>query len=163
MLRLSRMTDYSVLVLSRMADQPEKLLTAAELAHMTALPAPTVAKALKILARGHIVVSERGSSGGYLLAHAPADITVGTIIAAVDGPVALVACADGVEGQCAVENLCPMRGHWDPLNRAVFDALESVSLADMMASDYSVTPTSGGTSQKAPVEKNSHQISPVNI
>ena len=141
MLRLSRMTDYSVLVLSRMAEQPERLFTAAELAHMTVLPAPTVAKALKILARGNIVVSERGSSGGYLLAHAAVDINVGTIIAAVDGPVALVACADGVEGQCAVENLCPMRGHWDPLNQAVLNALESVSLADMMAADYAVPST----------------------
>ncbi len=153
MLRLSRMTDYSVLVLSRMAAQPEQLFTAAALAHMTALPAPTVAKALKTLARANIVVSERGSSGGYLLAHAAADITVGTIIAAVDGPVALVACADGVEGQCAVENLCPMRGHWDPLNQAVLNALESVSLADMMVADYAVASTRQEDTQKTPIAK----------
>ena len=139
MLRLSRMTDYAVLVLSRLAAEPRQKLTAAALSRATALPAPTVAKSLKMLTRRGIIISERGSSGGYRLARPAAEISVGAIISAVDGPVALVACADGAEGQCGVEKLCPMRGHWDPLNQAVSAALESVSLADMATPNYTTT------------------------
>jgi Rrf2 family protein len=92
---------------------------------------PTVAKVLKDLAREGVLMSERGVHGGYRLARPPGEITVLQIIRALEGPVSLTACVDGTEGNCDVESLCPMRGNWDRVNRAIRGALESVSLAEM--------------------------------
>jgi len=134
MLRLNRITDYAIVVLAQMAREPERLVTAPQLAHDSAVPTPTVAKVLKDLAREGVLASERGAHGGYRLARAPAEITVLEIIRALEGPVSLTACVDGTEGLCDVESLCPMRGNWDRVNSAIRAALANVSLADMAVS-----------------------------
>jgi FeS assembly SUF system regulator len=131
MLNLNRITDYAVVVLAQMAREPERLVTAPQLAQDSAVPMPTVAKVLKDLAREGVLESERGAHGGYRLARPPAEITVLQIIRALEGPVSLTACVDGTEGNCDVEALCPMRGNWDRVNRAIRTALEGVSLAEM--------------------------------
>ncbi|MDH3233307.1 MAG: SUF system Fe-S cluster assembly regulator [Alphaproteobacteria bacterium] len=131
MLRLNRITDYAVVVLSQMAREPDRQVTAPQLAEDTQVPQPTVAKVLKTLARGKVLISHRGANGGYTLARAPEAISMLEIIRALEGPVSLTDCVDGAEGDCSVENLCPMRGNWDRVNDAIRSALESVSLADM--------------------------------
>jgi FeS assembly SUF system regulator len=131
MLRLNRITDYAVVVLARMAREPERLVTAPQLAGDSAVPLPTVAKVLKDLAREGVLESERGVHGGYRLARPPAEISVLQVIRALEGPVSLTACVDGSEGSCDVEALCPMRGNWDRVNGAIRAALASVTLADM--------------------------------
>ena len=129
MIRLNRMTDYAIVVLGKMGR--DGVVSVAQLAQESGVPAPTVAKLLKQLAQAGVVVSQRGAAGGYALARAAADITVAEVIAALEGPISLTACVDGAEGHCEVERLCPMRGNWDRVNRAIRAALESVTLADM--------------------------------
>jgi FeS assembly SUF system regulator len=107
------------------------VLSVGQLAQESRVPQPTVAKLLKQLAQAGIVVSQRGPAGGYALARAAEAITVADVIAALEGPISLTACVDGAEGHCEVERLCPMRGNWDRVNRAIRAALESVTLADM--------------------------------
>jgi len=127
------MTDYAVVVLSQMASRQGHVMTAVDISDMTALPQPTVAKVLKLLARHEVVESRRGTQGGYVLDRASDAVSVAEIITAIDGPVALTACVEESEGNCAVESLCPMRGRWDLLNSAVQDAFEKVSLAEISA------------------------------
>ena len=124
------MTDYAVVVLSQMARSGTTLYAAPDLADATGLPLPSVSKVLRLLALGRLIESRRGAAGGYVLARPPADINVAEIIGALEGPVSLTACVDG---SCKVETLCPLHGHWDVLNRAVRDALEQVSLAELTA------------------------------
>lgn len=131
MLRLSKMTDYAVVVMGEMARRPQETMTATGLAERTSLPAPTVQKILKLIARDGLAVSIRGAAGGYRLARGAAEISVADVIAAVDGPIALTECVDGAPNACGVGQVCAMRGNWDRVNRAVQSALESVSLADM--------------------------------
>ena len=135
MLRLNRITDYAVVVLSQMARDPAKLVTATQLADDTQVPLPTVAKVLKSLVHGDVLVSHRGANGGYTLARMPDLISMLDIIRALEGPVSLTNCVDGAEGDCDVESLCPMRGNWDRVNDAIRAALQSVSLADMAMPD----------------------------
>ena len=131
MLRLSRMTDFGVVVLSQMVFAQETLLTAAQLAEATGLPMPSVSKVLKLLARSHLVMSHRGVNGGYLLARPADEITVEEIISALEGPVALTACVDGLTGHCGVETICPIRGRWDKVNTAIRSALDAITLAEI--------------------------------
>ena len=132
MLRLSKMNDYAVVVLGHMAARAG-LATAPEVAEATGLPAATVSQVLKKLAHAGLVVSQRGAHGGYSLGRTPAEISVADLVEALEGPVALTACVDGAEGGCGVETSCPMRGSWDRVNGAIRAALESVTLADMLA------------------------------
>lgn len=134
MLRLSKLTDYAVVVLVRLAQTDPAgggVQTSPGIAAATGIPEPTVAKVLKTLAGGGLVVSQRGARGGYRLMRKLATIPIADVIAVIDGPIALTACVDGSVGGCSTENLCPVRGRWDPVNAAIQDALRSITLVDM--------------------------------
>ena len=130
MLRLSKLTDYAVVVLVRLSHHQE-VTTSPTLAQATGVPEPTVAKVLKALCASGLVVSQRGARGGYRLARPLATIAVSTVITAIDGPISLAACVDGATGGCEAQTLCPVRGRWDPVNDAIRAALGGITL-DLM-------------------------------
>jgi FeS assembly SUF system regulator len=131
MLRLSKLTDYAVVVLVRLAraDAVGAVQTSPGISGATGIPEPTVAKVLKAMAGKGLVTSLRGARGGYRLSRGLANIPVAEVIEAIDGPIALTACVDG--GGCESQCLCPMRGRWDPVNAAIRAALGAITLADM--------------------------------
>jgi FeS assembly SUF system regulator len=132
MLRLSKLTDYAVVVLVRLSGM-DGVQTSPGIAAATGIPEPTVAKVLKTLAAGDLVLSQRGAKGGYRLNRALSAIPIADVIACVDGPIALTACVEGSNTGCESQGLCPMRGRWDPVNEAIHAALSSITLADMQA------------------------------
>ena len=131
MIRLSRMADYGVVVMTYMAHRRDQTMSAHQVAEGTGLPEPAVGKLLKMLSRGDLLESHRGARGGYVLTGAPEDISVADIVTAVEGPIALTLCVDEHPGSCDVEALCPMRGGWNQINTALREALEGVTLATM--------------------------------
>ena len=132
MLRMTRLTDYGVVLLSHIARQPDRLTrNAPELAAAAHLPLPTVSKILKILAREGLLVPHRGAKGGFSLARLPEEITVADIIHALEGPIALTECSDHAGDQCEIEALCPVSTPWRRINRAVLEALQGITLAEM--------------------------------
>lgn len=132
MFRLSRMTDYGVVVLGQLAGQRGRLLNAPEIAEGTGLPGATVSQVLKTLAAAGVVNSHRGARGGYELAREPEEITVRELVVAFEGPLAVTACVEGAVGNCAVESLCLLAGGWEQVNTAIRGALDSVTLADLL-------------------------------
>ena len=150
MIKLSRLTDYGVVVMSQMAKNMSAMKTAPELAAATGVPTPTVSKLLKLLVKVGLVESWRGVNGGYALTKNIDDITAADIIEALEGPVALTACVDGSEADCGVESLCPMRGGWEKVNRAIRAALEEVTLAELSQPvDFLMAPLSGDAETNA--------------
>lgn len=134
MLRLSKLTDYAVVVLARLARDGgvgTPVQTALSLAADTGIAEPTVAKVLKMLAQAGLVEGVRGPRGGYRLMRSMAAVPLSEIIAAIDGPIALTACVDGGSGVCEAESICPVRGRWDPVNDAIRRALSGITLADL--------------------------------
>ncbi len=133
MVRLSKLTDYAVVVLMRLA-AGERVQTSPCIATVTGIPEPTVAKVLKLLATAQLASSSRGAHGGYRLARPLAEVSVADVIAAIDGPIALTACVEG--GTCCeVSGICAVRGRWDRVNDAIRAALSAISLADMDRTD----------------------------
>ena len=104
------------------------------------MPLPTVAKLLNALARNGLVASHRGANGGYALGRKASEISVADIVQALEGPIALTACAEGSGDLCEVETLCPMAGNWNRVNQAIRSALASVTLADMALGDPGADP-----------------------
>lgn len=129
MIRLSRMADYAVVLMNHMAHGGRAAHNAAEIAAEAHLPAPTVSKLLKRLAKAGLLQSTRGAHGGYTLGGAPHAISIAAIISAVDGPIALTDCLEGGAGDCEIEAICPVRHNWQAINEAVRGALERVTLA----------------------------------
>jgi FeS assembly SUF system regulator len=130
MLRLSKLTDYAVVVLARLSFGPPTQ-TSPGIAAATGIPEPTVAKVLKTLVAAGLVASQRGAHGGYRLTRPLAALPIADVIEAIDGPIALTACVEGAGMGCDVGMLCPMRGRWDPVNAAIREALGAITLADM--------------------------------
>lgn len=139
MLRLSKLTDYAVVVLLRL-DAPHRddagrddagVQTSPGIAVATGIPEPTVAKVLKHLSQSGLVSATRGARGGYRLAKPLGTISVADVISAIDGPIALTACVEGSASACDVEGLCAVRGRWDLVNDAIRRSLADITLADM--------------------------------
>lgn len=131
MLKLSKMTDYATVILSVIAKDQHRLHGALELAEVTGIALPSVSKILKILTRAGILSSMRGAKGGYLLAREPEKITVATVISALEGPIALTECSASHKG-CDQASGCRIQGNWHLINQKIANALESVTLADMI-------------------------------
>jgi FeS assembly SUF system regulator len=132
MIRMTRQTDYGIVLLTRMAHRPAaEVHTARDLAAEARLPLPMVSKILKMLAKKGLLVSHRGAKGGYSLAQRPEEISVSRIISAMEGPVAMTNCSFATPGTCEHETVCPTRGNWQRINRVVRQALEQISLLEM--------------------------------
>jgi FeS assembly SUF system regulator len=131
-IRLGRLTDYGLVLMSHFARSPVELRTARELAKECRLPFPTVSKILKVLLERGLLESHRGIRGGYILAQDPQRITVGSIISALEGPLALTECSTDVAGLCDLESSCPIRDNQRIINQVIRGALERVTLSDLI-------------------------------
>lgn len=138
MIRLSKITDYGILLLAHMASCKDRdhqgasnvLHVARELATDVDLPLPVVSKILKSLAREGILESHRGAKGGYSLRVDANQISVAQMIAVLEGPVAMTECAVA-PGICLHEDSCSVREPWQVINRVVNNALSEITLADL--------------------------------
>lgn len=139
MFRMSKLTDYGTVVMTYLAQQPEQVCSANEIADGTRVAVPTVSKILKALARGHLVVSHRGAKGGYTLARSPQAISMAQIIAALEGPIGLTECSS-MPGACTHESCCSIRPNWQRINQGIRTVLESVTLAEMADATTMSTP-----------------------
>ena len=131
MFRITKQTDYGIVLVSHMAAEPERQFTAPDLAAEAQLPLPMVAKILKLLAREGVLVSHRKVNGGYALARSSRAIAVFEVIIALDGPIAMTECIDDGPGECVQELICPLRSNWQIINRAVRQTLDEIKIADM--------------------------------
>jgi len=132
MLRITKITDYGVLLLTRLADAGARgTRNARDLADELDLPLPTVSKILKTLTRAGLLASHRGARGGYALTRRPEQISITEVITALDGPVALTRCGAEAEG-CPREELCGVSANWQIISDAVRAALEKITLAEMV-------------------------------
>lgn len=131
MLRISRLTDYGTVVLARLAESRDRFASAAEVAGATGLGLPTVSKLLKMLAKSGLVDSARGAQGGYRLARDAREISAADVIDALEGPVSITDCS-AHDRHCDLEATCSVGGTWQRINRAIRQALDEISLADLL-------------------------------
>ncbi len=132
MIRITRETDYGIVLLSRLASRSESgVLTARNLATSAGLPYPMVSKILKALARAGLLTSQRGAKGGYTLAHLPEEVSVGDVIEALEGPIGITECAS-LPGSCWHEPVCPVRSRLQEISGAVREFLLRIPLSDLL-------------------------------
>jgi len=84
------------------------------------LPYHFLAKSLQKLVHANILVSQRGALGGVKLARPASEITLLSIIEAVDGTAFFDACILGM-GDCEAETPCALHAQWDIWRTEMFD------------------------------------------
>ena len=133
MLRIRKITDYGIVLLTELArGAPGEPHAARELSEAVALPMPVVSKTLKALARRGLLVSHRGARGGFSLAREPERIAVSEVIDALEGPVGLTECT--IAGsECQREAICGVPEPWQRINGVIVQALRQVTVADLIA------------------------------
>lgn len=131
MIRITRQTDYGILLLSHMATRPlSEVHTAKDAAKLSKISLPMVSKTLKALARAGLVVSQRGVKGGYRLATQPSRISIGDVIEALEGPIGITECSFN-PGACEQEGKCPVQTNWQRISVAMRDALEKIPISEL--------------------------------
>jgi FeS assembly SUF system regulator len=131
-MRLTHLADYAVVLMTAAARKPAgERLSATELSADTGVPLPTAQKLMGQLAGSGLLTSARGASGGFTLARPAGEISLADIVEAVEGPIALTMCADGVNHECVLDAHCRVKPHMGVVGNAVRGALGAVSLTEL--------------------------------
>ena len=105
-----------------------------DIAERTGLPQPYLEQILLALKGAGIVRSKRGVGGGYVLAREPAQITLGEIVSAVDGPIVVGDFGEPhKDGACDHEGQCVLLAVWAGFSGRIRAQLDSFTLADIAA------------------------------
>ena len=132
MIRMSKLTDYAILVLAYLAEAREPLHSAADIAEHTGVAPATASKLLKLLGRAGLVASVRGVQGGYALARGPDRINAAEVIDALEGPLAITECSSA-DSHCELEPSCRVSEAWRRINLGIHAVLEEITLAQLIA------------------------------
>ena len=132
---MSTRGDYAtraLLSLSLHLDDPRPT-SVRDIAERTGLPQPYLEQILLALKGAGLVRSKRGVGGGYVLARAPEDITLGQIVSAVDGPIVAGDFGEPHQnGACDHEGQCILLAVWAEVGHHMRTHLDSFTLADMV-------------------------------
>ncbi|MBW1768098.1 MAG: Rrf2 family transcriptional regulator [Deltaproteobacteria bacterium] len=88
------------------------------------------------LKKANYIKSVRGVSGGHVLAKPPDEIKLGEIVAVLEGSKSIVRCEVNNELCKHIED-CVMHPIWEKSEKAIFDYLASISMADLLKMDDS--------------------------
>jgi len=140
MLSLNKKTDYALLALTYLAHiEVGRAANTREIADQYAIPVELLAKVLQRLSKARLVVSTSGPAGGYRLARSAAEISVGTIIEAVDGPPAITQCMKLSDNGCEQMKRCTIRKPLARINARILQMLSLISLAEIASDEAEVT------------------------
>jgi Rrf2 family protein len=108
----------------------------ADIAAREAIPRKFLEIILLELKKSGILLSRKGKGGGYLLGRRPANVSLGEIIRALDGPLALLPCVSQTAykrcDECVDEKTCGIRDVMKEVRDATADILDGTSLANMV-------------------------------
>ena len=135
---LSKKSKYGLKAMLVLADEANGgPLLAAELAERQRLPKKFLEAILLELKRHGLLQSKKGRGGGYVLGRKPGDITIGQVIRALDGPLALVPCVSQTAymrcDECIDEQTCGVRLAMKEVRDATAHILDNTTLAGLNA------------------------------
>jgi Rrf2 family protein len=149
MFSLTKKTDYALLALCGLAQEPDgRALNTKIIAERYHIPVELLAKILQQLARKGLVISTSGPTGGYRLARDPSVVSVADVMNAVDGRPALVQCFKSGRDACNQFDTCTIRNPMGLVQRRMAKVLGETTLMDLVLSTTEGVPET-------------HQVGPV--
>lgn len=141
-MRLTSFTDFGLRALMRMASEPDRAFSTAELADEFELSRHHLTKIMAALAQAQIVTTRRGSGGGARLAR-PADrITLGELVRVLENGQALVDCFAADGGHCSITGSCRLKARLHAAEEAFLADLDRATLADVALAPIAAAPVS---------------------
>ena len=137
MFTFTKKADYALLALSFLATEGTgRLVGPREIARRYEIPAELLAKVMQTLAKQRLVASVPGPTGGYRLERLSSSISVGDVVEAMDGPLAIAQCWEvtGTAG-CAQARHCTLRGPLARIQEEMTLLLRKMTLADVLTTD----------------------------
>ncbi|MEM7515598.1 MAG: Rrf2 family transcriptional regulator, partial [Planctomycetota bacterium] len=113
-MRLNRFADYGLRALIYLGTH-ERRVTTEEIASAYRISRSHLQKIIRELGRLGVVTMHRGRSGGLELSKAPAEISIGHVLRALDSETRLVECFDPERDQCTISPVCGLK---EPLAQA---------------------------------------------
>ena len=126
--------DYCLKALMTLAErystgQPQRV---EEIAAAQNIPENYLRRLLIELKRGGLVLSQKGPSGGYMLARHPSKITMAEVVQIIEGDYVPVECLeDGSNALCQRADNCAMRDVWNEVRDSVNAILGGVTLQSL--------------------------------
>jgi Rrf2 family protein len=135
---LTNKGKYALKAMCHLAgNEPGVLAQVADIADQNNISKKFLDAILTDLRRAGLVYSKKGKGGGYTLARPAREISVGTIVRTIDGPLAPIACASVTAFRpcedCADLKTCQVRIMMIAARNAIANALDNTSLAEMRA------------------------------
>jgi len=145
--RVSALEEYGLRCLVQLArggagPRSGVTLSTREIAEREGLGLEYAAQILSTLRKAGLVTSVRGVNGGFRLARPAAEISVGEMFRALDGPLTETIC-DSFTGRldtCANAGDCQVAPVWEELSRRVYGFLDGVRLSDIADGSVRVAP-----------------------
>ncbi len=136
-MKLSTKGRYGIKAMVDLATEYEsgEKLSIAQLSERQGISYAYLEQLIALLKKAGLVKAARGAQGGYTLAKAPENISVGEVLKALEGSTALVECVGTAGTDCENVCSCAARPLWLKLQRRIDDVLDSTTIKDM-AEDY---------------------------
>ncbi len=134
MFTFTKKADYALLALSYLATEggDNRLVGPREIAGHYEIPGELLAKVMQALAKRGLVASVPGPTGGYRLGRSATEISVGEVVEAMDGPLAIAQCWDDVGvSRCRQAARCHLRGPLALIQEGMIRLLRETTLADV--------------------------------
>ena len=130
-MNLTSFTDYGLRMLMRMASAPGQAFSTADLAEEFKLSRNHLTKIMQRLARGGIVETRRGVSGGARLRRDPEKVRLGDVVKLLEQGQALVDCFRLDGGSCTIEGCCRLKARLCHAEARFIADLNQSTLADI--------------------------------
>lgn len=144
-MKISTKGDYASRALQELSMHYNKgLLQIDEIAQRQEIPVRYLEQLLLILKRAGYLESKRGVKGGYYLAKAPHQITLGEIIRLMEGTPAPIFCVDpSSREKCPVEKRCGFQSVFVEVRDAVAHILDTITFEEICRrAQLKIAPTS---------------------
>lgn len=132
-MKLNANTDFLYRALIYVALHPDRLVTAREIAEAYDLSHNHIAKVCQELIRHGFFQAQRGRGGGVKLGRNPEDILLGELLYLGEETPKVIDCESGIGGICRIAPACRLKGYFAQAQRAFLDALNSHTLAEVIA------------------------------
>lgn len=129
-MRLTSFTDFGLRALMRMAAEPDRAYSTAEIAAEFGISRNHLTKAISALAAAGIVETRRGTGGGALLAKSADRLRLGDIVEVLERKSALVECFQADGGACVITPGCQLKGFLAQARSCFLEDLNNHTLAD---------------------------------
>lgn len=131
-MKISTKGRYALRVMLDLAQNREKgYISLKDISQRQGISNKYLEQIVALLNKAGCLKTARGNNGGYQLAKAPEEYTVGEILRASEGDLAPIMCLTE-DGECSEKAKCKTLFFWEGLDKAVNDYIDSVTLADFL-------------------------------